>query len=56
MIRASRHCMENITARAPQIVSMLMRMSSGPWWASSVMSKRSDVIRLISEPVRTRSK
>ena len=33
-----------------------MSMSSGPWWASSVISKRSLVMRLISAPVRLWSK
>ena len=55
MTSASRHWMENITANAPTMVIPEMKISSGPWWASSVMSKRSDVSRLISWPVRFRS-
>ena len=43
-----RHWMENITARAPMMVTREMNRSSGPWWASSVISKRSVVMRLIS--------
>ena len=50
--RASRHWMENITARAPMMVTREMNRSSGPWWASSVSSNRSVVRRLISWPVR----
>ena len=53
--RASRHSIENITMRAPTMVSTEMIRSSGPWWASSVTSKRSLVSRLISWPVRLRS-
>ena len=40
----------------PMIVRTLMSMSSGPWCASSVISKRSEVMRLMSAPVRLRSK
>ena len=50
--RASRHWMANMMIRDPRLVTPEMKMSSGPWWASSVMSKRSAVRRLISWPVR----
>ena len=40
------------TISAPRIVSVQITMFSGPWWASSVTSKRSEVMRLISTPVR----
>ena len=36
----------------PMMVSVQMRMFSGPWCASSVMSNRSFVMRLMSAPVR----
>ena len=35
MTRASRHWMENMMAREPRMVTPEMKMSSGPWWASS---------------------
>ena len=50
--RASRHWMVNMMAMAPTRVTPEMNRSSGPWWASSVMSKSSAVIRLIRWPVR----
>ena len=53
---ASRHSMENRMASAPTIVSVEMSRSSGPWWASSVISKRSLVSLLMSWPVRLWSK
>ena len=53
--RASCHWMVNMMASAPTMVTPEMKMSSGPWWASSVMSNRSAVRRLISWPVRLRS-
>ena len=46
----------NIRMIAPTIVSVHMRMFSGPWGASSVISNRSLVRRLITVPVRLRSK
>ena len=49
---ASRHSMENRMASAPTIVSVEMSRSSGPWCASSVISNRSVVRRLMSWPVR----
>ena len=53
--RASCHWMVNMMTSAPRMVTQEMKMSSGPWWASSVMSNRSAVRRLISWPVRLRS-
>ena len=53
---ASFHWMVNITIIEPMMVSTLMTMSSGPWCESSVISKRSEVMRLMSTPVRLRSK
>ena len=50
--RASRHWMVNMMRRDPTMVTPEMKISSGPWWASSVMSKRSAVRRLMSWPVR----
>ena len=50
--RASRHWMVNMMAMAPRMVTPEMNRSSGPWWASSVMSKSSAVMRLIRWPVR----
>ena len=52
---ASRHWIEYMMTSAPMMVRVEMKMSSGPWCASSVMSKRSLVRRLISCPVRFRS-
>ena len=52
MTSASCHCIANITASAPTIVSVHITMFSGPWCASSVISKRSLVMRLIRTPVR----
>ena len=49
---ARRHWMENMTIRAPTMVTAEMNRSSGPWWASSVISNRSPVTRLMSWPVR----
>ena len=54
--RASCHWMVNMTISAPTMVTAEMNRSSGPWWASSVISKRSLVKRLISWPVRFWSK
>ena len=56
MTSASRHWMRNMMARAPIMVTPEMKMSSGPWWASSVISKSSLVRRLMRTPVRFRSK
>ena len=53
---ASRHSIVAMTVSAPTMVTSEMNRSSGPWWASSVISKRSVVMRLISWPVRLRSK
>ena len=50
-----RHWMENIMPSAPTMVTPEIKISSGPWWASSVISKRSAVRRLMSCPVRLRS-
>ena len=50
--RASCHWMVNMMTTAPTTVTTEMNRSSGPWWASSVMSKSSAVIRLIRWPVR----
>ena len=50
---------QRIVARmtiAPAIVSDAWITVSGPWWASSVMSKRSVVMRDMSLPVRCLSK
>ncbi len=52
---ASRHWMLNMMARAPMMVTPEIKMSSGPWWASSVISNSSLVSRLIRAPVRLRS-
>ena len=54
-ISASRHWIVPITTSAPKMVTPDVSRSSGPWWASSVTSNRSDVSRLISCPVRLRS-
>ena len=53
---ASSQRMVNMTISAPTIVTMEMNRSSGPWWASSVISNRSFVSRLMSWPVRFWSK
>ena len=53
---ASRHSMVNMTMSAPAMVMAEVSRSSGPWWASSVSSKRSLVRRLMSWAVRLRSK
>ena len=45
---ASRHSIVAMTVSAPTMVTSEMNRSSGPWWASSVISKRSVVMRLIS--------
>ncbi len=50
--RASFHWMRIIMQNAPVRVTAEMNRSSGPWWASSVISNRSVVARLISWPVR----
>ena len=52
---ASSHRMDTMTTSAPTMVSREVSRSSGPWWASSVRSNRSEVRRLISCPVRLRS-
>ena len=44
------------TMIAPVSVTTAMRMFSGPWCATSVTAKRSEVMRLISAPVRFWSK
>ncbi len=51
-MRASFHWMVSIRQKAPMRVTAEMNRSSGPWWASSVISKRSLVARLMSCPVR----
>ena len=51
-IRASSHRMVSMTQKAPRMVMEEMNRSSGPWWASSVISNRSPVTRLMSWPVR----
>ena len=48
---ASLHSMLNITISAPDIESIAITRSSGPWCASSVISKRSLVSLLIKVPV-----
>ena len=53
---ASRHSIPASTTSEPRMVRTLMSMSSGPWCASSVISNRSEVIRLMSTPVRFLSK
>ena len=53
--RASFHWTVNIMIIAPMTVRMEVTRSSGPWWASSVISNRSEVRRLIIWPVRLRS-
>ena len=50
--RASSHRMVSMTRKAPARVTVEMNRSSGPWWASSVISNRSVVTRLMSGPVR----
>ena len=45
---ASRHSVRNMMIKAPTIVTNEMKRSSGPWWASSVISNRSLVRRLMS--------
>ena len=52
---ASRHSTVNMMASAPAMVTIEMKISSGPWCASSVISKRSEGRRLMSWPVRLRS-
>ena len=54
IITTSANCqrMVNMTAIAPITVTKEIKRSSGPWWASSVMSNSSAVIRLIRWPVR----
>ena len=54
-ITASCQRMDAITMSAPRMVSTEVIRSSGPWWASSVSSNRSEVSRAISLPVRLRS-
>ena len=51
-MRASFHWMATIMHSAPMRVTAEMNRSSGPWWASSVISNRSVVARLMSCPVR----
>ena len=51
-MRASCHRMVSMTQKAPRMVTEEMNRSSGPWWASSVISNRSPVTRLMSWPVR----
>ena len=53
--RASLHSMENMTPSAPKMVRTEISRSSGPWCASSVISKRSPVSLFISFPVRLAS-
>ena len=55
-VSASSQRMVNMTISAPTSVTVQMMMFSGPWWASSVMSKRSLVTRESSAPVRLWSK
>ena len=50
--RASRHCTVKSTAMAPITVTPEIKISSGPWWASSVISNSSAVMRLMRWPVR----
>ena len=50
--RASSQRMDVMTTRAPIMVTAEVSRSSGPWWASSVISNRSVVRRLMSWPVR----
>ena len=51
-MRASFHWMVSMTQNAPMRVTVEINRSSGPWWASSVISNRSLVARLMSWPVR----
>ena len=51
-ISASCHWMVSMMQKAPRMVTEEMKRSSGPWWASSVISNRSPVTRLMSWPVR----
>ena len=53
--RASSQRMVAMTISAPMMVITEVSRSSGPWWASSVSSNRSEVRRLISAPVRLES-
>ena len=50
--RASCQRMVSMMQNAPRMVTVEMNRSSGPWWASSVISNRSPVTRLMSWPVR----
>ena len=50
--RASCHWMKNIMMSAPMMLREQISTFSGPWWASSVTSKRSLTTRLSSTPVR----
>ena len=54
--RASSQRIVSRITRDPIRVSPACSRFSGPWWASSVISKRSVVIRLMSLPVRWVSK
>ena len=54
--RASFQLIDSITAKEPRKVRPQISRFSGPWWLSSVTSKRSEVIWLIKTPVRCRSK
>ena len=52
MTRASFQLSESMSKNAPTMVRMEINRSSGPWWASSEISNRSVVTRLMSWPVR----
>ena len=54
--RASSQRMVHMTQKAPMRVTQEIKRSSGPWWESSPISKRSVVMRLMSWPVRFWSK
>ena len=54
-VSARRQLMVSMTAMAPRKVSEQISRFSGPWCASSVTSKRSEVIWLMRTPVRLRS-
>ena len=49
--RASLHSIMNMKMRDPMIVRVEISTSSGPWWESSVISKRSPVSLFMRFPV-----
>ena len=55
MMASGQHIVQRMM-NEPMSVMRLVISISGPWWLSSVMAKRSFVIRLMSTPVRFLSK